>query len=188
MLGHFQVVRGQWNRPRSLWCLSGSRWWKGSFEITILSTGLPSKKYSVKLGTIIFKWMILIGWFQKRRLVICLESSPVSWGTFYLGTLYHSTLGKGSKKKKKKMWNFPHLGIPPLRQNVEIYSFFFTIFLDVLAYFKHIREKKIFFPLKSWKHLEFSHKFGLFRRPNPPIPPPSPREKFSLHFWTFQTI
>ena len=39
---------------------------------------------------------------------------------------------------------------PKLEQVV--YSFFFTIFLDVLAHFKHIREKNIF-PLENLKTL-----------------------------------
>ena len=52
------------------------------------------------------------------------------------------------KKKKKKKCGIFHISVfyPPPRQNVEIYSFFFTIFLDVLAHFKHIREKKYFSP------------------------------------------
>ena len=61
-----------------------------------------------------------------------------------------SSLSEGFKKKKKKKCGIFHISVfyPPLRQNVEIYSFFFTIFLDVLAHFKHIREKKYFSPWK----------------------------------------
>ena len=69
--------------------------------------------------------------------------------------LFTNQIREGLKKKRKKMWNFPHLGIlPPAPSKCGNLFFFFTIFLDVLAHFKHIREKNIF-PLEKLKTVRF---------------------------------
>ena len=78
----------------------------------------------------------------------------------------------GVKKKKKKKCGIFHISVfyPPPRQNVEIYSFFFTIFLDVLAHFKHIRKKNIF-PLEKLKTLRIFTQIWSLQEAEPPSPP-----------------
>ena len=104
--------------------------------------------------------------------------------------------GGVQKKKEKKVWNFPHFGIlaPPPCPSVEnLFFFLLTTFLNVLAHSKHIQKKK-YFSLEKLKTLRkftpiwYSEEAELPHHPLTPPHPPSQREKFSLHFWTFQTI
>ena len=81
--------------------------------------------------------------------------------------------GKVSKKKKK-IWNFPYLGFDP-PPPVKIWIFFFW-FSGCFSTFGAYLKKKWFFPLKSWKYLEYFHNLVL-RPPWPPRPPPWPLTK-----------
>ena len=65
-----------------------------------------------------------------------------------------SKLREGLKKKRKKNVEFStsRYFTPRPVKMWKFILFFFTIFLDVLAHFKHIREKNIF-PLEKLKTL-----------------------------------
>ena len=83
------------------------------------------------------------------------------------------------KKKKKKKCGIFHISVfyPPLRQNVEIYSFFFTIFLDVLALF--------FAFLDISDHLEAKKKKKRDVENHPILPPPPVKMWKIPHFFFF---
>ena len=65
------------------------------------------------------------------------------------------------KRKKNKFSTSRYFTPRPVKM-WKFILFFFTIFLDVLAHFKHIREKKNIFPLEKLKTLiEFSQRSNL---------------------------